>query len=227
MAGASTCTPPSWPTTVGNDRATPCKPSAPCCSRETVSSRRSPRNRLRNRLAVTRPIAWLVAPLRRITSWAAVRTAVAMRGSLPASQPGQSRRATPPTRAPDHSTTSESPCSPTTWACTELVARFNCKPSIWRRRAVSSRVPVPSTRSGGRPLASVITCVSTSTGLVTSTTMPPKPANVRPMSATTRALSRNRSSRDSPGLPPRPAATTTTWADRICAIGVACTLHRG
>ena len=150
-----------------------------------------------------------------------------MRGSLSGCQPGQSRSGTPPTAAPDHSTTSESPCSPTTWAWIEFVARCSSAPSIWRSRAVSSIVPVPNTRSSGRPLASAITCVSTSTGFVTSTTVPAKPASRRPMSATTRALSRSRSSRLSSGLPPRPAATTTTCAARISSMEAVRTLHAG
>jgi len=53
---------------VGSDIATSCSPIAPCCTRETVSTRRSPRSMPRIRLAVTKPMAWLVAPLRWITS---------------------------------------------------------------------------------------------------------------------------------------------------------------
>ena len=100
----------------------------------------------------------------------------------------------------------------------DWLARPRCWPSIWRSREVSSRVPVPSTRSGGKPLLSVMTWVSRSTGLLTSTTVPSKPARVWPMSATSRALSRSRSSRDWPGRLARPAATTTTCAERICPV---------
>src|SRR5436853_90794 len=71
-----------------------------------------------------------------------------MDSSCRRSHPGQHVRGVPPTRAPDQRTTSESPCSPTTWAWTEWGATWRARPSTWRSRAVSSIVPVPSTRAG-------------------------------------------------------------------------------
>ena len=48
-----------------------------------------------------------------------------------------------------HTSTSESPCSPTTYACTCVTSTPIAAATIWRNRAVSSIVPVPNTRPAG------------------------------------------------------------------------------
>ena len=57
----------------------------------------------------------------------------------------------PPTDTSDHVSTSESPCSPTTWAWTECGSSRRTRPSTCRNRAVSRVVPVPRPRAGGSP----------------------------------------------------------------------------
>ncbi len=81
-----------------------------------------------------------------------------------------------------------------------------------RSRAVSSIVPVPTTRSTGRPLASVKTRTSTSTGFETITTRPRAPRSRSPIDRAMPAVWPSRSRRDSPPEPPRPAARTTASA---------------
>lgn len=80
---------------------------------------------------------------------------------------------------------------------------------------MSSMVPVPMTCDRGSPEASVMTAVRTSTGLVTITRMPLKPASFAAMPRTMAALSRSRSSRVSPSRPPRPAVTTIAPHSRM------------
>ncbi len=53
--------------------------------------------------------------------------------------------------ADDHTATSESPCSPETWAWTERGSTPWRSASSIRKRAVSRIVPDPMTRSAGRP----------------------------------------------------------------------------
>jgi hypothetical protein len=88
-------------------------------------------------------------------------------------------------------------------------------------------VPVPMTRSGGSPEASRTTCVSTSTGLLTTMIRPRWPRKVSPMLRAVAALSRRRSSRVSSARPPRPAATTTAAQSRISSRRAARTLAAG
>jgi hypothetical protein len=190
------------------------------CSRDTVSTRLSSRSRLRSSAAVTRPMAWLVAPLRWMIAWAAPRTSSPAAASRSGAQAGHARSGTPPTRALDQSATSESPCSPTTWACTDCGSTRSSRASTCRSRAVSSIVPVPMTRACGTPDAAAATCVMTSTGLVTTTIGPRAPARCAAMSLTMAALSRNRSRRLSVAVPPRPAAITTASASRMSSTAV-------
>jgi hypothetical protein len=68
MAGTTISVAPPGPTIAGSESATSAMPAAPFCTRETVTMRPSPRSIQRSSVAVTRPIAWLVAPLRRMIS---------------------------------------------------------------------------------------------------------------------------------------------------------------
>ena len=96
-----------------------------------------------------------------------------------------------------------------------------------RRRAVSSMVPVPMTRAAGKPEASVMMRVRTSTGLLTITMMPRAPRSCVPMSLMTDAFLWRSSSLDLPGRSPPSALITTTSASSISSIGAVLTVAGG
>ena len=112
-----------------------------------------------------------------------------------------------------------SPCEPSVSVCTEPTGTASVSATKWVNRAVSSMPAWPITRCFGKPVASCVSAVISSSGLDTTMTTA-FGAYSATFSATCRtifALTSSRSIRLMPGLRGRPAVMMTTSEPSIAS----------
>jgi len=112
-----------------------------------------------------------------------------------------------------------SPCSPAMLACTELAATPARSARRQRRREVSSTVPEANRRSGGRPVCSCASTVSTSQGFetITNTAFGDASTSSGIIFEKIRAFVPTSCSRVCPGCCAAPAVTITTCEPSVTA----------
>ena len=162
---------PLLPIVAGKDKNTSvCIPYIPRTGQDTGTMRFSFRRMACARDATTRPMLQFVNPLALIIDIAAPTTSswIAAQFSASPIRPScgeRSRNRTPPMFRPDQTATLLSPCSPTSWPCTERESTCSFSAMSVRKRDESSAVPVPNTRPGGSFDSVAVTWLMMSTGL--------------------------------------------------------------